>query len=63
MRGLRVAVGAVPFVMILVGVFLPAINGPHLWFGLPSLMIWIALCTVVCTGVMLSYETLLRSAR
>jgi membrane protein required for beta-lactamase induction len=49
--------------MILVGVFLPAINGPHLWFGLPSLMIWIALCTVVCTGVMLSYETLLRSAR
>lgn len=29
----------VPFVMILGMSFLPAINGPHLWFGLPSLMI------------------------
>jgi hypothetical protein len=33
--------GFVPPLLVLVGVFLPAVNGPHLWLGIPSLMWWV----------------------
>jgi membrane protein required for beta-lactamase induction len=53
---IRVVLGAMPGVMVLVGLLSPAINGPHLWFGLPSFLVWICICTIACTAVLLSYE-------
>lgn len=42
---------AVPAAAMLLTVFLPLVNKPALWFGLPSVMvwsiIWVALTTVV----------------
>ncbi|WP_433260311.1 hypothetical protein ACQPZF_23795 [Actinosynnema sp. CS-041913] len=31
---------AVPVVALLATVSLPFVNGPHLWFGLPSMLVW-----------------------
>lgn len=53
----------VPFVMILVVSFLPAINGPHLWLGLPSLMVWIVFWTLTVTPFLLLYERLSQGAK
>jgi hypothetical protein len=44
--------------MLFVGLYWPAINGPNLWFGFPSLIVWICLCVVVCTLVLMTYERL-----
>lgn len=55
---LRVALGAIPYVMLLVGLFWPAINGPNLWLGWPSFLVWVCLCTITCTLVLLAYERL-----
>jgi hypothetical protein len=44
--------------MLFVGLYWPAINGPNLWLGFPSLMVWICLCVVVCTLVLMTYERL-----
>ena len=45
-----------PFFMIFVVSWLPAINGPHLWLGLPSLMVWILFWTLSVTVVLLLYR-------
>lgn len=42
--------------MIFVVSWLPGINGPHLWFGLPSLMVWILFWTLSVTVVLLLYR-------
>ena len=55
---LRLVLGAIPFLMTAIGVYWPAINGPNLWFGFPSLIVWISLCVVVCTLVLMVYERL-----
>ena len=55
---LRIGLGAIPFIMLFVGLYWPAINGPNLWFGFPSLIVWICLCVVVCTLVLMTYERL-----
>ncbi|MBV9170622.1 MAG: hypothetical protein JOZ81_11110 [Chloroflexi bacterium] len=55
---LRLALGAIPFGLTILGLYVPAINGPNLWFGLPSLVVWICMCVVVCTLIMLMYERL-----
>jgi hypothetical protein len=53
---IRLALGAIPYLLLLLGLFWPAINGPNLWFGFPSLVVWVSLCTVICTLVLLAYE-------
>jgi membrane protein required for beta-lactamase induction len=53
---LRFALGAIPFIMTGLGLFWPAINGPNLWFGFPSLIVWISLCVIVCTLVLIAYD-------
>jgi hypothetical protein len=55
--------GAIPYVLLLLGLFWPAINGPNLWFGFPSLVVWVCLCTVVCTLVLLTYERMAGTGR
>ncbi|HZD67190.1 MAG TPA: hypothetical protein VE152_13925 [Acidimicrobiales bacterium] len=52
----------VPFVMILGVSFIPQINGPHLWFGLPSLLVWILAWTLAITPVLVLYERLSQRA-
>ncbi|QSO45558.1 hypothetical protein [Alicyclobacillus mengziensis] len=46
----------VPFITIFVLTFLPAINGPHLWIGLPSLLVWILGWTLMITVILLLYH-------
>ena len=42
----RLAIAAVPVVGFLATPLLPFVNGPHLWLGLPSVLVWTALCVV-----------------
>ncbi|TQK71604.1 hypothetical protein [Nocardioides sp. SLBN-35] len=42
----RLAIAAVPVAGFLATPLLPFVNGPHLWFGLPSVLVWTALCVV-----------------
>lgn len=48
--------GAVPPILALAGIFTPAINGPHLWLGIPSLMWWICAAAVSVTVVLAFFE-------
>lgn len=50
------AAGAVPPVLVLAGIFTPAIDGPHLWLGIPSLMWWICVAAVSVTAVLALFE-------
>lgn len=40
----RLAIAAVPVLGFLLTPLLPFVNGPHLWFGFPSVLVWTALC-------------------
>jgi hypothetical protein len=42
----RLAIASVPIFGFLSTPLLPFVNGPHLWFGLPSVLVWIALWVV-----------------
>lgn len=42
----RLAIAAVPIIGFLLTPFLSHIDGDHLWFGLPSVLVWSAICTV-----------------
>lgn len=42
----RLAIAAVPILGFLITPFLPFVNGPHLWFGVPSVLVWTAICVV-----------------
>ena len=55
---LRLGLGIIPFAMGLFGLYFPAINGPHLWFGFPSLVVWVCLCVIMCTVILMIYERL-----
>jgi hypothetical protein len=50
--------GALPPVLYALGLAVPAVNGPHVWLGLPSLMWWVCLCAVSVTAVLLIIERL-----
>jgi hypothetical protein len=39
----RLAIAAVPIVGFLSTPFLPFVNGPYLWFGVPSVLVWTAI--------------------
>lgn len=43
---LRLAIAAVPIVGFLLTPLLSYVDGDHLWFGVPSVLIWSALCTI-----------------
>jgi hypothetical protein len=42
----RLAIAAVPILGFLITPFLPFVNGPHLWFGVPSVLVWTAICVI-----------------
>ena len=43
---LRLAIAAVPIVGFVITPFLPFVNGPHLWFGVPSVLVWTAIWVI-----------------
>lgn len=49
MRKPHVIWAAVPVLAFLSTPFLPFVNGPHLWFGLPSVMVWCLAWTALTT--------------
>lgn len=42
----RLAIAAVPVAGFLSTPLLPFVNAPHLWFGVPSVLVWTALWVV-----------------
>jgi hypothetical protein len=42
----RLAIAAVPILGFLLTPFLPFVNGPHLWFGVPSVLVWTAIWVI-----------------
>jgi hypothetical protein len=56
----RLAIAAVPVAGFLATPLLPFVNGPHLWFGLPSVLVWTALCVV---GTVVSLQVVEASYR
>ncbi|WP_037857589.1 hypothetical protein [Streptomyces sp. NRRL S-340] len=50
MRKPHVLWAVVPVVAFLSTPFLPFVNGPHLWFGLPSVLAWCLLWTAGTTA-------------
>ncbi|WP_407548863.1 hypothetical protein QOM21_06970 [Streptomyces sp. Pv4-95] len=49
---------ALPVAGFLSTPFLPFVNGPHLWFGLPSVLVWTVLWTVGTTAALAAVEHL-----
>ena len=49
----RVAVACIPIVLMLVTPLLPFAQNPTLWFGMPAVLVWMAL-NVVLTVVLLN---------
>ncbi|MGO4204677.1 hypothetical protein AB4Z09_23615 [Rhodococcus sp. TAF43] len=48
-------VGSIPFILIFLVTWLPQINGPHVWFGSPSLFLWVTLVSSVGVSGVLAY--------
>lgn len=42
----RLVIAAIPVLGFLATPLLPFVNGPHLWFGVPSTLVWTALCVI-----------------
>ncbi|WP_326770965.1 hypothetical protein OG978_45855 (plasmid) [Streptomyces sp. NBC_01591] len=47
---------AVPVVALLSAVWLPFVNGPHLWFGMPSLLVWSVVWVLALTPALAFVE-------
>ena len=48
---------AIDMLLVYAVTWVPQINGPHLWFGLPSLFVWFCLTSsVTVTGSLLYFE-------
>ena len=47
--------GLVPFILIYAVTWLPSINGPHLWFGMPSLFVWMTGVSTIAVPLTLMY--------
>lgn len=43
---------AVPFLAMLLTPFLPFVNKPALWIGLPSVVVWIGIWALLVTAVL-----------
>ncbi|MEU6663343.1 hypothetical protein [Streptomyces sp. NPDC046821] len=50
MRSPHVLWAVVPVVAFLSTPFLPFVNGPHLWFGIPSVLAWCLMWTAGTTA-------------
>jgi len=50
------AIALIPPILLITGLCLPAVNGPHLWLGIPSLMWWMAGLAVSVTVVLALFE-------
>lgn len=48
----RLATAAVPVLGFLLTPVLPFVNGAHLWFGMPSVLVWTALCVLATVGAL-----------
>jgi hypothetical protein len=48
----RLATAAVPVLGFLLTPFLPFVNGVHLWFGVPSELVWTALCVLATVAAL-----------
>lgn len=48
MKNVRLVI-VIPVIALLLTVFLPFVNTPTLWFGLPSIMIWTAFWVTMIT--------------
>lgn len=46
----------VPAVALLSAVVLPFVNGPHLWFGVPSLFVWTSVWVLLVTPCLFAVE-------
>ena len=48
--------GVIPPVLYLVGIAVPAVNGPHVWLGLPSLVWWMVVSALSVSAVLAYFE-------
>ncbi|WP_338700115.1 hypothetical protein V2W30_25585 [Streptomyces sp. Q6] len=60
MRSPHALWAAVPVLAFLATPFLPFVNGPHLWFGIPSVLCW---CLIWTAGTTVSLALVDRLAR
>jgi hypothetical protein len=56
----RLAIAAVPILGFLSTPFLRFVNGPHLWFGVPSVLVWTAIWVI---GTVVALRTVEASYR
>ncbi|MYW06678.1 hypothetical protein [Streptomyces sp. SID3343] len=56
MRKRHVSWAALPVLAFLATPFLPFVNGPHLWLGLPSVLVWAVVWTIGCTVALYAIE-------
>ncbi|MEY9940041.1 hypothetical protein [Streptacidiphilus sp. MAP5-3] len=56
MKPKHVVWACVPVLGFFAAPFLPFVNGPHLWFGLPSVLVWAVLWTVGTTVALYAVE-------
>ncbi|MFI6983441.1 hypothetical protein ACIBSV_33170 [Embleya sp. NPDC050154] len=56
MRKRHAAWAALPVLAFFATPYLPFVNGPHLWLGLPSVLVWAVLWTVGCTVALFAIE-------
>ncbi|MET8469700.1 hypothetical protein ABZY90_08840 [Streptomyces sp. NPDC006422] len=63
MRSPHMLWAAVPVLAFLGTPFLPFVNGPHLWFGIPSVLAWCLLWTVGTTVALAVVDRLVFAGR
>jgi hypothetical protein len=56
MKPKHVVWACVPVLGFFAAPFLPFVNAPHLWFGLPSVLVWAVLWTVGTTVALYAVE-------
>ncbi|MFB6679536.1 hypothetical protein ACFCWG_45585 [Streptomyces sp. NPDC056390] len=55
-KGRLSLLGLIPPALLAIGLSLRAINGPHLWLGIPSLVWWLAGLTLSVSAVLAILE-------
>lgn len=50
-------IGSIPFIGVFLLTWLPFINGPHVWFGMPAIFVWLTFfSTIPVTAVLIYFE-------
>lgn len=47
---------AIPVIILLSAVYLPWVNSPTLWFGLPALVLWVSVWVLMVTPALAAVE-------